>query len=90
MFFRRGVSIEVYEELVTSLLGQKELLETELAIIRSEWDVFFHEIRDYYTSVEAIEKFADLNVRQANVLEEIKKVKFWLQNATARESRVTF
>ena len=71
--FRGGVSLEVYEEVVSTLIGQKELLEIELAIIRSEWDAFYREIQDYYTSVEAIEKFADLNVRQANVLDEIKR-----------------
>ena len=68
------------------MLRQKEVLETELAVIRSKWDAFYHEIRDYYTSVEAIEKFADLNIRQTNVLDEIKKLKWWLQIVTARES----
>ena len=71
---------------MTSLLRQREVLETELAIIRSEWDAFYREIRDYYTSVEAIEKFADLNIRQVNVLDEIKKLKWRLEIVTARES----
>ena len=84
--FRGGGSIEFYEESVTSLLRQREVLETELAIIRSEWDAFFRDIQDSYTSVEAIEKCADLNIRQVRVLDELKKLKWWLEVVTARES----
>ena len=46
----------------------------------------FCEIQDYSSSVEAIEKFADLNIRQVHVLEELKKVEYWMENVTARES----
>ena len=84
--FGGGGNIEFYEESVTCLLRKREVLEIELAIIRSEWDAFVREIRDCYTSVEAIEKFADLNIRQVRVLDELKKLKWWLEVVTARES----
>ena len=71
---------------MASLLRQREVLETELALIRSEWDAVFRDIQDNYTSVEAIEKCADLNIREVRVLDELKKLKWWLEVVTARES----
>ena len=68
------------------MLRRREVLETELAIIRSEWDAVFRDIQDNYTSVEAIEKCADLNIREVRVLDELKKLKWWLEVVTARES----
>lgn len=47
--------------------------------------LFFREIQENYASVEAIEKFAELNIRQAEVLDELNKVKLRLREATARE-----
>ena len=69
-----------------SLLWRLEHLETELAIICSEWDAFTREMYDFYTSVEAIEKVAELSKRQADTLDEIVEVKRLLQDAAARES----
>ena len=68
------------------MLRQKEVLETELAIIRSEWDAFFRDIRGRYTNMEAIEKCAELNIRQMRAVDELKKLKWWLEVVTARES----
>ena len=61
-------------------------METELAICRSEWDAFIREIDNYYTSVEAIEKFAELSKRQADTVDEIVEVKQALKDAARRES----
>ena len=77
--------MEAYEHLLSTLLGQLEFLQIEYAIIRSEWDAFYREIQENYTSVEAIERVAELNIRQAEVLDELNKVKLRLREATARE-----
>ena len=82
--------MEAYEDLVSLLIGQLEILQVEHAIICSEWDAFFREIQGCYTSVEAIGKCVELNIMQATVLDEISKVKRWLRNATARELNVNF
>ena len=71
---------------MASLLRQKEVLETELAVIRSEWDAVFRDVQNNYVSVETIEKSADLNIREIRVLDELKKLKWWVEVVTARES----
>ena len=60
-------------------------METKLAIICSEWDAIIYEIDDY-TSVEVIEKFAELSKGQADTLDEIIEVKRALKDAARRES----
>ena len=71
---------------MASLLRQKEVLETELAVIRSEWDAVIRDVQNNYMSVETIEKSADLNIREVRVLDELKKLKWWVEVVTARES----
>ena len=78
--------MEAYEGVMWSLLWRLEHLETELAVVRSEWDAVIGEYDRKYTSAEIIKKYSELSKREVDIQDEIIEVKGALRDAARRES----